>query len=119
MTISNPIQILNFIPDSFIDDYFFFGFFAGIIGYLYYLFTNRHDPKNHLNFIAGFYGMILSGALGGMLAIVFDRSYEVSILVGLLNQLIYMALLRSIKSNQFWKVIREVMIKYITMGKGL
>lgn len=113
------IHILTFIPDSYLDDFFFFGFVAGMVGYLYYLYTSRNDPKNHVSLVAGFYGTILSGALGGLLAIVFDRSYEVSIIVGLLNQLIYMALLQSAKSGQFWNALRDVLIKYLTGGKSV
>ncbi len=111
-------SLINFVPNTAIDDYFVFGFLAGIVGYLYYLYASRHDPKNHLNWVIGLYGTVLSGALGGLLAIVFDRDIRISIIVGLLNQLIYMALIRSAKTGQFWQVIKEVLIRYLTAGKG-
>ena len=115
MDTRNP-HIFTLIPESYIDDFFMFGFTAGMIGYLYYLYSARHDPKNHLSWIIGLYGTILSGALGGLLAIVFDRSIEVSIIVGLLNQLIYMALVRSARNGDFWKVIKEVLLRYLSGG---
>lgn len=113
----NTTQLINLLPNSAVDDFFFFGFLAGAVGYLYYVYTNKDDPKNHLKFAIGLYGMFLSAFIGGLLAIVFDRSIEVSILVGLLNQLIYMALIKSAKSGDFWGVIKEVLIRYLTGGK--
>jgi hypothetical protein len=113
----NYPDFIKIIPNSPIDDFFFWGFIAGIIGYLYYVYVSRNDPKNHLNAIAGIYGTILSGSLGGLLAIVFDKNIAVSIIVGLLNQLIYMALIRSVKSGDFWQVVKEVLIRYLTAGK--
>lgn len=110
-------DIIRLIPGTLIDDFFIFGFLSGMVGYLYYLYTNYDDPKNHLKLIVGFYGMLLSGSLGGLLAIVFDRSIEVSIIVGLLNQLIYMALVKSARSGTFWPVIKDVLIRYLTGGK--
>src|SRR5690348_6618905 len=95
-------HFITIIPNSAVDDFFFFGFIAGIVGYLWYIYSSRNDPKNHLNWAVGMYGTILSGALGGLLAIVFDRNIKISIIVGLLNQLIYMALIRSAKSGDFW-----------------
>lgn len=115
MDVQSP-DIFNFLPGSSIDDFFMFGFIAGCVGYLYYIYSERNDPKNHLKWVIGLYGTILSGALGGLLAIVFDRNIAVSILVGLLNQLIYMALVRSAKSGDFWKVAKEVLIRYLTGG---
>ncbi len=115
MELENP-NIVQFIPGSAIDDFFLFGFVAGCVGYLYYLYVEHNDPKNHLKWVIGVYGTILSGALGGLLAIVFDRNIAVSIVVGLLNQLIYMALVRSAKTGDFWKVIKEVLIRYLTGG---
>ena len=116
LELSKP-QIVNWIPNSMIDDFFVFGFIAGCVGYLYYIYIERNDPKNHLKWVIGAYGTILSGALGGLLAIVFDRNLAVSIVVGLLNQLIYMALVRSAKSGDFWQVIKEVLIRYLTGGQ--
>lgn len=111
------MSLINFIPDTMIDDYFFFGFLGGTIGYLWYWFTNHTDPKNHIHAIAGIYGTLLSGLLGGLLAIVFDKAIEVSIVVGLLNQLIYMALMKSARSNDMWGVIKEVLVRYLTGGQ--
>ena len=79
-----------------VDDFFIFGFLGGVVSYAYYLFTTKNDPKNHLNGFAGLYGTFLSGCVGGLLAVVFDRAIELSILVGLLNQIIYMAFLIAI-----------------------
>lgn len=114
---SVPEQLIHVIPNSYIDDFFLVGYISGMVGYAWYLYTNKNDPKNHISIFAGFYGTILSGALGGLLAIAIDRSYAISIIVGLLNQLIYMALLRSARSKVFWEAIRDVFIKYITMSK--
>lgn len=114
---TQPSQIVYFIQDSFLDDFFLFGFVSGIVGYLYYVYVSKNDPNNHVSRVAGVYGTLLSGALGGLLAIVFDRNYGISILVGLFNQLIYMALLQSAKSKNFWSAIKEVIIKYLTGGK--
>lgn len=115
MDTTNP-HIINFLPNMMIDDFFVFGFLAGVVGYAWYLYSSRNDPKNHLNWVIGAYGTILSGAMGGLLAIVFDKNIGVSILVGLLNQLIYMALIRSAKSGDFWKVAKEVLIRYLSGG---
>jgi len=62
------------------------------------------------------WGTFLSGALGGLLAIVFDRAIELSILIGLLNQILYIALIRSVKGNNLTKVLKEVIIKMLTAG---
>ena len=115
MDTTNP-HIINLLPGTMIDDFFVFGFLAGVVGYAWYLYSSRNDPKNHLNWVIGVYGTILSGAMGGLLAIVFDKNIGVSIVVGLLNQLIYMALIRSAKSGDFWKVIKEVLIRYLSGG---
>ncbi len=116
---NEPVHLIKFIPGTMVDDFFIFGFAAGVVGYLYYVYTNKDDPKNHVKLIVGFYGMLLSGCLGGLLAIVFDRSIELSIIVGLLNQLIYMALVKSAKSGSFWPVIKDVLIRYLTAGKTI
>lgn len=113
------VDIFNFIPNSIIDDFFMFGFMSGTVGYLWYLYTSRNDKGNHLSWLIGLYGTVLSGLLGGLLAIVFDRDIRLSIIIGLLNQLIYMALVRSAKSGDFWKVIKEVLVRYLTGGKQL
>lgn len=111
-------NLVSIIPNSMVDDFFIFGFTAGMLSYAYYLFTNRNDPNNHVSVAAGFYGTILSGALGGLLAIVFDRSIALSIIVGLLNQVIYMAFLKSAKSGKFWEVFKDMLVKYLTGGKA-
>lgn len=113
------VDIFNFIQNSPIDDFFCFGFLGGVIGYLYYRFTSKSDDGNHLNLLIGLYGTILSGSLGGLLAIVFDKDIRLSIVVGLLNQMIYMALVRSAKSDDVWKVIRDVLVRYLTGGKNI
>ena len=110
-------HIINFLPDTMIDDFFVFGFLSGVVGYAYYLYTNKDDPKNHISFIAGFYGLFLSGCTGGLLAIVFDKSIEVSIIVGLLNQLVFMAMVKAAKNGDFLGVIKEILIRYLTGGK--
>lgn len=117
MNVEYP-NIFHIVPNSLIDDFFIFGAIGGIVGYAWYLLSARNDPKNHLSIAIGIYGTILSGALGGLLAIVFDRNIAVSIIVGLLNQIIYMALVRSAKSDNFWKVIKEVLVRYLSGGKA-
>lgn len=112
------MEIIKLIDGNMIDDFFFFGFIGGIVGYAYYLYTNRKDPRNHVSLVAGVIGIILSGSIGGLLAIVIDRRIELSIVVGLLNQLIYMALIKGAKNGDFWDVIKDIIIKYLTAGKG-
>ena len=107
-------QIINIIPNTLIDDFFLFGFLGGVIGYAWYLYTNRDDPRNHLKLVLALYGIFLSGCLGGLLAIVFDKAIELSIIVGLLNQLIYMAFMKSAKSGDFWGVIKDIIVRYLT-----
>lgn len=114
---TNP-NLIKFLPNSYIDDFFFWGFIGGIVGYLIYLFSSRHDTKNHLNWIIGIYGTLLSGSLGGLLAIVFDKDIRLSIIIGLVNQMIYMGLVRAAKSGDFLKVLKEVLIRYLTGGKA-
>lgn len=111
-------QLINLLPNTMIDDFFIFGFVAGLAGYAYYSFTNRNDPRNHLGFKIGIYGTFLSGCVGGLLAIVFDRDIRLSILVGLLNQLIYMALAKAAKGKDFWGIIKDVLVRYLTAGQG-
>lgn len=111
-------QLIHIIPNTMIDDFFFFGFLGGIVSYAYYLFTNRNDPHNDINGIAGLYGTLLSGSVGGLLAIVFDRAIELSILIGLLNQIIYMAIIKSAKSGKFFDVLKDILLKYLTAGKA-
>lgn len=119
MDVFSEPNFINILPNTCLDDFFFFGFVAGVVGYAYYLFVEKNDPKNHLHWLIGFYGAILSGSLGGLLAIVFDRNIGISILVGLMNQLIYMGLVRSVKGGDFVKVLKEVLVKYLTGGKSL
>lgn len=111
-------EYVRILPNTMIDDFFLFGFLAGIIGYAVYLYTNKDDPKNHVSVVSGLYGTFLSGCVGGMLAIVFDNCIEVSIVVGFLNQIIYMALLKAAKNGSFWPVIKEIVIRLLTGGKG-
>jgi hypothetical protein len=115
---ANP-NLINVIQNSCIDDFFFFGFISGILGDLIYrLAVKQKDDK--LTFsavIVSLYGTILSGALGGLLAIVFDKDIRISILVGLLNQIIYNGMIRSVKSGNFWLIIKELLIKILTGGK--
>lgn len=111
-------QLITIIPNTMIDDFFFFGFLGGIVSYAYYLFTNKSDPNNDISGIAGFYGTLLSGCVGGLLAIVFDRAIELSILIGLLNQIIYMTFIKSAKSGKFFEVLKDILIKYLTAGKA-
>ena len=107
------------LPNTMIDDYFIWGFISGFIGYLYYLYSSRNDPDNHLHWMIGLYGTILTGSLGGLLAIVIDRRIEISIIVGLTANLIYMGIVRAGKSNQFFTAMREVLIRYLTGGNKL
>lgn len=109
-------NIVSFIPNSLVDDFATFGFLGGAVGYAWYLFTARNDPKNHLHWIVGIYGVFLSGCLGALLAIAVDRSIELSIIVGLVNQLLYMAIVRSVKSEGFLKVLKQVLISMLTGG---
>lgn len=109
---------MHFIPNSLLDDFFFFGFIGGIVSYAWYLWVERNDPTNHMSFVAGLYGTFLSGCVGGLLAIVFDRAIELSIVVGLMNQVIYMAFLKSAKSGKFFEVLKELLVRYLTGGNA-
>ncbi len=109
-------EFISVIPKSMVDDFFMVGFASAFIGYLYYLYLFRHDPKNQIGFLLGIYGAFLSGCIGGMLAIVFDKALELSIVVGLFSQIIYMALLKSIRGKKFFEIVREILVKYLTAG---
>jgi hypothetical protein len=112
------IDIIQLVQGQMIDDYFVFGFLGGVVSYMVYLWTNHTNPKNHIGIIAGIYGVFLSGSLGGLLAIVFDKAIELSILVGLLNQIIYLAIIRSSKDNKILEALKDILIRYLTAGKG-
>lgn len=109
-------NIVNFVPNSLIDDYFFWGFIGGLVSYAWYLLNSRKDPKNHLSKIAGIYGVILSGCMGGLLAIAADHTITLSIIVGLTNQFVYLAIIRSVKNNGFINAVKEVLLTYLTKG---
>ncbi len=109
-------QLVYFLPNSMVDDFFVFGFLGGLVSYAWYLFTSRHDPKNHLGILAGIYGVLLSGCLGGLLAIAIDRAIEISIFVGLLNQILYLAIIRSVKNDGFVSALKEIIISLLTGG---
>jgi hypothetical protein len=109
-------QLISILPNSLVDDFFIFGFIGGIVSYMWYLYVERNDPSNHMSFTAGIYGTFLSGCVGGLLAIIFDKAIELSILVGLLNQIIYMSFLKAAKSGKFLTVLKDVLIRYLTAG---
>lgn len=109
-------DLVHFIPGSMVDDFFFFGFAGGLVSYAWYLFNARNDSRNHLGWLAGLYGVFLSGCLGGLLAIAIDRAIELSIVVGLVNQVLYLAIVRSVKNGGFAKAIKEVLLTYLTKG---
>lgn len=116
--IGNTTQdFIRFVPGTIIDDFFFFGFVGGIVGHMYYFFSMR-GQNTHVSFWVALYGIIVSGLLGGLLAIVFDRSIEVSILVGLLNQVVFLAMTKAVIKGDFWKVFKEILIKLLTGGVG-
>lgn len=110
-------DLIHFIPGSMVDDFFFFGFAGGFVSYAWYLFTSHNDPHNHIGFWAGIYGVFLSGCLGGLMAIAVDRAIELSIIVGLVNQVLYLAIVRSVKNGNLAKAIKEVLLSYLTAGK--
>ena len=110
-------QLITILPNSLVDDFFVFGFAGGVISYAWYLFVERNDPTNHMSLVAGMYGTFLSGCVGGLLAIVFDKAIELSIIIGLLNQVIYMAFLKSAKSGKFFDVLKDVVVRYLTGGQ--
>jgi len=112
----NTNDVVHFISGSTVDDFFFFGFIGGLVSYAWYLFNARNDSKNHLGFWAGICGVFLSGCLGGLLAIAIDRAIELSIIVGLVNQVLYLAIMRSVKNGGLWTAIKEVILTYLTKG---
>lgn len=109
-------QIIFLLPNSMVDDFAIFGTIGAIVSYLYYAWVERDDPKNHMSIIAGIYGTLLSGALGGLLAIVFDSAIQVSIIVGFLAEVIYMSFLKTAKSGKFSSVFKELLLKFLTGG---
>ena len=111
-----PNGILNPISGTMLDEFAIFGFIGGVIGYAWYSFTARNDPKNHMNIFVGIYGTFLSGCLGSLLAIVFDRRIELSIIVGLTNQLLYLAITRAVKGGKFFSILKEVLIRMLSGG---
>lgn len=119
MIMNKEFEMFLLLPNNPIDDFFLWGFVSGLVGYAYFLYTERNDTtkeKRKVGFIASLYGVFLSGCVGGLLAIVFDRSYQISIVVGLLNQLIYLALVKAAKSGNFVAVIKEILVQYLTAG---
>jgi hypothetical protein len=108
--------IISIIPNSLVDDFFVFGFIGGIVGYAYYIFAIKDMIHHKTSFWFGMYGLIVSGMLGGLLAIVFDRSIELAILVGLLNQILFLSITRAVMQGDFWAVIKEVLVKLLTGG---
>lgn len=111
-------NLVNVIPSSLIDDFFVAGFIGGFVGFLAYHYTNQNNPKNHIRFFSGLYGAFLSGCVGGLLAVVFDRSIELAIMVGLFEQFIYLAVLKSSRSGKFFEALKEIIIKLLTGGKA-
>ena len=109
-------QIVFLIPNSMIDDFAIFGFIGGILSYSWYLYVERNDPRNHMSIFAGIYGVFLSGGIGALLAVIFDKAIWLSALVGLLNQVIYMSFLKAAKSGKFFDVLKEVLIRYLSGG---
>lgn len=98
------------------EHFLFWGFISGFVGYAYYLFASRNDPKNHLNWLVGLYGTFLTGCAGALFALIIDQKIAYSILVGMFTNLIYMAMIRAAKSNEFLKAVKEVFIRYLTGG---
>ena len=109
-------QLIFLLPNSMVDDFFVFGFLGGMVSYAWYLFVERNDPNNHMSIMAGIYGIFLSGCVGGLLAIVIDKAIELSVLIGLLNQVVYMSFLKSAKNGKFLDVLKEVVIRYLSGG---
>lgn len=109
-------HLINILPNTMVDDFAIFGFLGGMVGYAWYLFTNRKDPKNHMNVFVGIYGVFLSGCLGALLAIAVDRSIALSIVVGLVNQVLYIAIVRSVKNKNFLAGLRQILINLLTGG---
>lgn len=111
-------NFIDFLPNTIIDDFFAFGFVGGLVGYAWYWWSTRSMKNHSVSVWAGIYGLIVSGALGGLLAIVFDRSLELSLLVGLTNQLVFLAITKAVAKGEFWTAIKEVLIKLLTAGTG-
>lgn len=111
-------EFFKFVPNNLVDDYFIWGFISGAVGYAYYLFTSGADGKHPITrtFLATVYGIFLSACVGGLLAIVIDRAYQISIIVGLLNQIIYVAMLRAGATGDFWNAIKDILLQYLTAG---
>lgn len=109
-------HLINVLPNTMVDDFAFFGFLGGMVGYAWYLFTNRYDPKNHMNVFVGIYGVLLSGCLGALLAVAVDRSIALSVIVGLVNQVLYIAIIRSVKNKNFLEGLRQILINLLTAG---
>lgn len=111
-------DFIQLIPNTLIDDFFFFGFIGGLVGHAYYILSTRNMKNHIISFGVAAYGIIISGLLGGLLAIVFDRSLELSILVGLLNQILFLSIIKAVAKGEFWTAIKEVLIKLLTAGTG-
>ena len=112
-------NLVNLIPGSMVDDFFFFGFMGGIVSYAWYLFASQNEKQqNHIGFWVGLYGSFLSGCLGGLLAVAIDRAIEISSIVGLVNQVLYLAIIKSVKNGGIGKAIKEVVLLYLTGGRA-
>jgi len=97
--------------------YFIWGFISAAISFLYYEAIISKN-KNNLSILSVVYGFILSGLVGGLLAVVFDRTIGLSIIVGFTHQILYTSIVKTAQGGQFFSVVKEILIKYLTAGKG-
>lgn len=94
--------------------YFSWGFLSAVVSYLYYQLVVDKIKQKPFQVL---YGLFLSGCVGGLLAVVFDRSIAVSIIIGFVHQVLYTAILKTAKGGKLFEVIKEILVKYLTAGK--
>lgn len=93
-----------------IDQYFLYGFGSAMVSYLYYTLVATHN-KEHMPVWQGIYGTIISGFVGGFMAMALDRSIYLSIVVGFMHQIIYMAMIKTGTNKRFFSVLSEMIVK--------
>ncbi|MFA5395891.1 MAG: hypothetical protein WC346_07790 [Methanogenium sp.] len=78
--------------------YFLFGFLGGLIGKAFsYFWKIEHENGGIKSNVYYAIGILLSGLMGGLLAIVIDKRIELSITVGIFTDLFYTVFLKKIK----------------------
>lgn len=91
--------MIEFLITNFYIKYFLFGFVGGFIGKAFSYFWKIEHKESEGVHTGKYYatGILLSGLMGGLLAIVVDQSVEFAILVGIFVDIAYTIFMKRIK----------------------